>query len=473
MSVKTTKEDIERGNIVDDVSSEEVKTQDAQDDEIMARLKAKKARKEAAKEAAQENTKDVENARDAQGEGVPPKIVEEKTRSISIGVIGSGQAGSRIAETFYSLGYDTVVVNTAPQDLKFIKVPESSKLLLDHGLGGAAKDLEIGHSAAETHRDAINEIVNEKLSHNQMLLFCTSLGGGSGAGSAEVIVDILSAMECPVVVVTVLPQSSDDAQTKHNALVTLSKFTKMAQNRVIDNLIVVDNARIESIYADVSQLSFFGISNKAIVDPINAFNSLSAQPSAVKGLDSTEFGKLFTDGQGLTTYGCMDVPNYEDEDALADAIIDNLDGALLAGGFNLKQTRYAGIIFAAPQRVWDKIPQSSTNYAMSMVNDACGTPLGVFKGIYTIESNEDVVKVYSMFSGLGLPQERVDQLQKEAKERMAQAEAKDENRSLSLNLDDGEEDISEAERIKKRIKAKKTSKAGFGKLHKKAIDRRK
>ena len=454
MSVKSTTEDIEKGDVVDDVSNEEVKTQDDIDDEVLARLKAKKAAKEAAQ---------------SEGEEVPPKIVEEKTRSISMGIIGSGQAGSRIAESFYKLGYDTCVVNTAPQDLKFIEVPEANKLLLDHGLGGAAKDLEIGHSAAESYRDAINEMVNSKLSHNQMLLFCTSLGGGSGAGSAEVIVDVLATMECPVAVVTVLPQSSDDAQTKHNALVTLSRFTKMAQNRLIDNLIVVDNAKIESIYSDVSQLNFFSVSNKAIVDPIDAFNTLSSKPSSVKGLDSTEFGKLFTDGQGLTTYGCMDVPNYEDEDALADAIIDNLDGTLLAGGFNLKQTRYAGVIFAAPQRVWDKIPQASTNYAMSMVNDACGTPLGVFKGIYTIDSNEDVVKVYSMFSGLGLPEDRVEQLKSEAKEKMAQTEAKDENRNLSLKLDAGEATITEAERIKKRIKAKKSS---FGKLHKKAIDRR-
>ncbi len=458
MSVKSSTEEIEKGEVVDDVSNEEVKTQDELDNMVLARLKAKREAKEA-KEAVVTESEVV----------VPPKIVEEKTRSISMGIIGSGQAGSRIAEAFYKLGYDTCVVNTAQQDLKFIDVPEANKLLLDHGLGGAAKDLEIGHSAAETYRDAISELVNKKLSNNQMLLFCTSLGGGSGAGSAEVIVDILSTMQCPVAVVTVLPQSSDDAQTKHNALVTLSRFTKMAQSRQIDNLIVVDNAKIESIYSDVSQLSFFGVSNRAIVEPIDAFNTLSSQPSAVKGLDSTEFGKLFTDGQGLTTYGCMDVPNYEDEDALADAIIDNLDGTLLAGGFNLKQTRYAGIIFAAPQRVWDKIPQASTNYAMSMVNDACGTPLGVFKGIYTIESDEDVVKVYSMFSGLGLPEDRVAQLKTEAKERMAQTEAKDDNRNLSLKLDAGEATITEAERIKKRIQAKKSS---FGKLHKNAIDKR-
>ena len=453
MSVTSTKEEIEKEDVQDDVPDQEVntKSQEQIDNEILARLQARKAQKEA-------------------GEDVPPKIVEERTRSISIGVIGSGQAGSRIAECFYKQGYDTVVVNTATQDLKFIEIPEANKLLLDHGLGGAAKDLEIGYSAAETHKDAINEIVNKKLGHNQLLLFCTSLGGGSGAGSAEVIVDVLSKFECPVVVITVLPQSSDDAQTKHNALVTLSKFAKMAQNKKLDNLILVDNKKIEEIYSDVSQMQFFGVSNKAIVNPIDVFNTLSSKPSSVKGLDPTEFGKLFTDGQGLTTYGCMDVPNYEDVDALADAIIDNLNGTLLAGGFNLKQTRYAGVMFAASQKVWDKIPQAATNYAMAMVNDACGTPLGVFKGIYAVDTDEDVVKVYSMFSGLGLPEDRVEQLRTEAKERMKQSEVKDDNRNLSLKLESGEETVSEAERIKHRVLQKKS---GLGKLNKLAIDRRK
>lgn len=452
MTVTSTKEEVKKEEIVDDLESNNNQTlnNEGVDSEVLARLKAKRIKKE---------------------EDMPPKIVEEKTRSISIGVIGSGQAGGRLAACFYKLGYNAIAVNTAAQDLKFIELPEQNKLLLEYGLGGAGKDLEIGYAAAETYKDQINELVNKRLGNNQLLLLCTSLGGGSGAGSAEVLVDILANLGKPVAVITVLPQASDDAQTKHNALVTLSKFAKMAQNKLIDNLILVDNARIEAIYSDVSQMDFFDVSNKAIINPIDAFNTLSSQPSSVKGLDPTEFGKLFTDGGGLSIYGQMDVHNYEDVDALANAIIDNLDGTLLASGFDLKQSRYVGVIFAASKSVWDKIPQAATTYAMAMVNDACGTPRGVFKGIYVIDTDEDVVKVYSMFSGLGLPEDRVQQLKTEAKERMAQTEVKDENRSLSLKLDAGENLVSEADRIRNRIQSKKSS---FGKLHNNAVlDKRK
>ncbi len=436
-----TEEKIQKETITDDTQQED---QDRVDADILARLRARKEAKEM------------------------PKPVEKVT-SIKLGVVSSGQAGSRLSEGFYRLGYPAIAINTATQDLEHIAIPPENKLHLNYGLGGAAKDLEIGRAAADAYRDQITELVESKLDTAELLLFCTSLGGGSGAGSAETIIDILSAVGKPVVVITVLPSSTDDSQTKSNALVTLSRLTKLIQSNKIHNLIVVDNAKIETIYSDVSQLNFFKVSNRAIIDPIDAFNTLSSKPSSVKGLDPTEFGKLFTDGQGLTIYGEMDVRNYEDPIAIAEAVMDNLNGSLLASGFNLKQSRYVGVIFAASEKVWGKIPNSSINYAMAMVNEACGSPVGVFRGIYTVDSADDSVKVYSMFSGLGLPESRIDQLKTETKELTKVNAQKDEQRNLSLKIDTGDDTLSEADRIKQRISAKKSA---FGKLTGNAIDRR-
>lgn len=406
------------------------------------------------------------------GEQMPPRIVEKKKHSINFGVIGSGQAGSRLAECFFTLGYQAVAINTAQQDLEHINLPPENKLHLDHGLGGAAKELSIGSEAAETYKDTINELVATKLNDAQVLLFTTSLGGGSGAGSVETIIDILSATGKPVAVISVLPMSNEDSQTKNNALQTLAKLAKAAQNKQINNLIVVDNAKIETIYSDVNQLDFYNVSNKAIVEPLDIFNTLSSTASSVKSLDPMEFGKLFTDGEGLSVYGTMSVPNYEEDTAIAEAVINNLGGNLLSAGFDLKKSRYVGVMIVASKEVWGKVPSASVNYAMAMVNDLCGTPKGVFKGIYTVDTNEDVVKVYSMFSGLGLPDDRVAQLKKEALEHAAKSKEKDEGRNLSLKLDTGvEETVSAADKIKQKIASKGSA---FGKLTKNAIvDKRK
>lgn len=218
MSVKTDISTNENTDLIDDLKEnttlDNLKSDLAVKDATLQALKAKLANKK----------EEIDNKVTKEEVEMPIRMVEKKTRSIKFGVVGSGQAGSRLAETFYNAGYTAVVFNTASQDLEHIKIPDSNKYLLQYGLGGAAKDLEIGRAAAEMHKDAINELVSSKLDDCQALLFCLSLGGGSGAGSCETIIDVLASTGKPIIVMTVLPMSSEDAQIKRNALETLSKL---------------------------------------------------------------------------------------------------------------------------------------------------------------------------------------------------------------------------------------------------------
>lgn len=452
MSTQSKVEILIQEEIVNDID-----TTPQVDEEKLAALKARAAKKRAEEEAQQE-------------EAMPPRIVEERQRSIRFGIVGSGQAGSRLAEQFFALGYPAVAMNTAPQDLENIKIPDQQKLLLDFGLGGSAKDLSIGHDAADAYRAAINQLVQRSLSDVEVFIFCTSLGGGSGAGSVEVVIDILSQIGKPIVVLTVLPKASEDVQLKHNAWQTLSKLTKLFNDGKIANIITADNAKIEAMYSDVGPFNFFSVSNKAIVEPIDVFNTMSRRADeGVKVLDSSEFGKIFVDGRGFTVYGTITITDYEDEMAIAEAILQSLKGNLLASGFNIKQARYAGFMLIAPERVWNKIPNSSLGFAQHMIIDTCDSP--VFHGIYKEESEEDCIKVYSMFSGLGLPEERINQLKTEAQQKMSVVQRKDEERNMTMKVDVGEETVNKVEEIKKKIQQKTSS---FNKLHTGAIqDRRK
>jgi len=458
MTVKTEVVNKDKEEIVDDISEHivvsEAAEQPVMDQDKLSELKAKLESK---------SKEDVEK--------MPPRILEEKSRSIKFGIVGSGQAGSRLAESFYALGYDAVAFNTATQDLEHIKLPESNKCLLEYGLGGASKDPQIGHEAAQMHKDKIYAFISDKLDDVQLFVFCTSLGGGSGGGSAETMIDIMATTGKPIVVLTVLPMTNEDAQTKKNALEALSKLSKKVQDKTIHNLIVADNAKIESIFSDVSQMDFFSVSNNAIVEPLDVFNTYSSLPSAVKGLDPMEFLKILIDGEGLSLYGCMDVVEYEEDTAIAEAIITNLEAGLLASGFDLKQTRYAGTMILANKGVWDKIPSSSVNYAMSMVQDSAGTPLGVFRGIYEADIKEDVVKVYSFFSGLTLPDPRIEELKVEVASQKETLKKKDTKRNVKLNIDTGESEATSAvEKIKNKIKQKKSK---FGQFTQNMVDRRK
>jgi len=70
---------------------------------------------------------------------------------------------------------------------------------------------------------------------------------------------VLASTGKPLVAIVVLPLSSDDAQAKHNALEALGEFAKFAQSKKVSCIITVDNAKIETIYKDVSQLNFYEI----------------------------------------------------------------------------------------------------------------------------------------------------------------------------------------------------------------------
>ena len=76
-----------------------------------------------------------------------------------------------------------------------------------------------------------------------------------------------------------------------------------------------------------------------------------------------------------------------------------------------------------------------------------------------------------MFSGLGLPISRVDQLKKEAQEHTQNVKGKDEARNLNLQLDTGtNETVSAAQKVKDKMAAKSSA---FGKLVGGVVDRRK
>lgn len=455
MGTKSITEEIKNEEeIVDDLSNTDISTSSDTtiDEQKLLALKAKSKAKQ-------------------QESRMSAKIVAKKERSIVFGVVGSGHAGSRLAQTFYALGYDAVAINTAIQDLRLITIPDDNKLLLDSGLGGAAKELEIGKAAAEAHRDDIAQLINAKLAAAQMHILCLSLGGGSGAGSCETLVDLLVNTGKPLIVMCVLPMETEDTQTKSNSLHTLAKLAELTQSKKIANLICVDNAKIEAIYHHVSQVDFYDVANTAIVAPLDMLNTLSSMPSFSKPLDPTEFAKLLVDGQGLSVYGELTISNFEEETSLAEAVIDNLGSNLLAGGFDIKGSRYVGAIFCANKSVWDKIPSSSITYAMAMINDLCGSPTAVFKGMYIMDMPENVVKVYSMFSGLSLPEARVEQLKKEAQLLSNASKDKDKVRNLSLKIDTGkEENTSAADKIKEKIAAKSST---FGKFISGVSDRRK
>jgi cell division GTPase FtsZ len=441
---------------VDKEFEDSLKTQIEQplDPNILAMLKAKKV---------------------AKTEGSEMKVVAKRDRSLYWGIVGLGQAGSRIAETFYKLGYEACVFNTATQDLEHINLPENRKVYLPFALGGAGKELDNGRQAVEQNGELIINKFNEIFSDKQEMMFvAVSGGGGTGSGGAESILGLVASLGKPVGVIYVLPMESEDALSKHNSVVTLSKLAKMASSDVITTLIVIDNAKIEIIYPGLSKAEFWETANSSIVEPLHLFNYLSSQPTKYDALDSMDFGRILTTGD-CTVYGMIEVHNYMETTAISEAVVENLEGGLLADGFNLKETRLGGYIVVGNSKVLSELPAMNINYASHMISDLCNSP-GLISGVYEMPLEEDVVRVYTLFSGLGLPGARIEALRKEADEKMGILKDKEKSRADRMTVDygAGTDTQTKVQEVHRMIQQKKS---GFGQLTKAAekniVDRRK
>ncbi len=398
------------------------------------------------------------------------EIGKNKPVSFKFGVIGCGHCGARLAAEHFKLGYDAIALNTATQDLVHIDIPEDNKLFLDIGIQGAAKDMSRGEQAAEMYREKIQELILDKLGSSEVIIVCSSTSGGSGAGALPVVIDILQTIGKPIVILAVLPMVSDDVRAKANAVETMAKLANYVREGKAHNLIIVDNARIESINAGVSQMEFFKVANKSIVETLHTINRYSMEPSPDKPLDSAEFATILLNGEGLSIYGQICVHDYEDELAISAAVENGLTENLLAEGFDFKQAKYVGFMAIANENVWKKVPAGAVNFASQMITDKFGNPESSYRGTYISDDPEDVVKVYTIVSGLSLPESRLDGLKKDVEAQQAIIKAKDVDRAKKLTVaSQSNNAISDVEKIKQRLSNKMK---GFGKLNSLVVDKR-
>lgn len=399
-------------------------------------------------------------------------------RALRLGIIGLGQGGSSVAIEFFKSpnSYPTIVINTARQDLDLLDIPATQKIYLDAGVEGAAKDQSVGREVADVYRDTILNAVKKQLGDCQAYIVCSSLGGGTGSGSLPVVVDLLNETNKPILVLALLPMTSDDASIKSNSVNSIEKLSEMLQENRIANVICVDNAKIEDMYSSASFMDFFELANKAIVEPLCEINRLSATPSKNQAFDSAEFTRLMLEGRGCVSYSKISIEHGEDEDEfkIATAIEASLEANLLSN-LDIKNAHIGALVVVASKETWSTIPAANINYAASQFASKCEGAVAVFKGYYVDDSVENgTLDLLSIFSGLPMPIKRLDDLRAESSHLANVAKQKNAERTNTLSQagNSKEKSVNKIDEVKKRLERKNS---GFGKFlaGNSTIDRRK
>lgn len=432
--------------------------------ELEAILEEKKAAK-----AAEKAKKEAE----AKEEEMTVMLVDQQDRALNWGIVGVGQAGGKLAECFYNRGYNTVILNTALQDMKFITVPERQKLFLDYSIGGAGKDLDAGREAVEQYSEEIVKHVDKHTDECDVLMLICSGGGGTGSGSAETMCNLLNTLGKPVICLYVLPMSSEDVQAQHNSIQTLSRLAKMASTDVISALTIVDNSKIELQFPNLSLSDFWKQANTSIVEPLHLFNMLSAQPSEHGSLDPSDFARCLL-GSDCSLYGMIELDDYaENEEAIAEAVLLNTENGLLSSNFDLVEARNVGVIVTGSKKALDETPASHMEYGLAMLSKLCGESSRIFRGVYEMPNHPDTLRIYCLFSGLGLPQERIAELKASAQKHMKALESKEQERASNMNVDLGQTQTTSAvDQMHRKIQKKNSPMSKLKKNSRRVIDRR-
>ena len=109
-------------------------------------------------------------------------VEDESKGSLKIGIIGAGQCGGRIAESFYRLGYTkSISINTTAQDTNII--PNKMIFNIPNKPGGAGKNMNEASDAFKDYKDKLYNGMTEIFGKVDHIFVCAGLGGGSGAGT--------------------------------------------------------------------------------------------------------------------------------------------------------------------------------------------------------------------------------------------------------------------------------------------------
>ena len=325
------------------------------------------------------------------------EIEDEFTGAYKFAIIGVGQGGSRMAETFWNLGYRRVcIINTAKQDSKFINIPEDRKLLLDHG--GAGKNPKAAEKIFNDSSEEICDFFHDKLGTTyDRVLVCAGAGGGTGAGGGPVVFKIVQEnARATVGFISALPTKSEGAQVAKNAKRTMQKLIEYTKDEILSPLIVLNNEKIKELYPRLPINKFWSTANSSVCSLFHLFNKISAEDSSYTTFDKADLDGVLN--SGIITFGATPIKAEQANDTdISKAIRDNLKRNILAGA-DISTGSVAACVMVVNNELINTVPQEALEHGFEQLNRILAKDSMVHRGIYI--SNKPGIAIYTAIGGL-------------------------------------------------------------------------
>lgn len=351
--------------------------------------------------------------------------------ALNIFIAGHGQCGNNIADAFYQLGHRPVsAINTNTQDMARLKLPKENQLVIgDDGEGGAARNLAQGKMIAERYREEIRDHLKSCMGDEVLDygLVCTSAGGGTGPGGFSTMVSVMQDLLAPfrrknepnVGAIMALPSSGEDPNVMRNAYYTLLEALDMVEAGILSPLILLDNAKMQSLKG-VSVANFFPTINKKIAQHIIRFNHVAALDGGIWQFDKADWRSIFT--SGVVTFAVTPIERMEVEVKkempdgsvaikrvpkyyIAEEVKDNLKDTVLLDVPNYRNSNRAGCICVGTSSVLHEIPPTDMENGFKEFGKMLADDHSIMRGIYEAEEGEEVgLVINTVIGNLGRPE---------------------------------------------------------------------
>ncbi|MGW9128126.1 tubulin-like doman-containing protein [Paenibacillus chitinolyticus] len=385
-----------------------------------------------------------------------------KQRSAAIGTqfgfIGIGQGGSKIVDAFAGVRnsvsnepcYPVLCFNTNLGDLESLKNVDKHNRVALKGKEferGAGMVPEKGRQAVEANGEEVFTAIQRTMKDAEVICIVASLGGGTGTGALNVMIDVVADyVGKPVIAIVSLPNPHiDENINAYNALKELTpKLEEMRTDsedneyRALESLIILDNKKIIEDHlsdSEAAAISWDRYSNYKVASILHEWNVVTTLESD-KSLDAEDFkNKLLLTG-GVLTFAKKKI-NIQDNDLksesdLINEIVSTYRGRnVLANGFDYENdTKAFGIHVVMPKNREDLLNANTLEKINRRLQEELpGVP--VYYGRSTWDSRYALV--YTITSLRGLP-ERARKLKEESEELITQQKER-ENKSSGFGID--------------------------------------
>jgi cell division GTPase FtsZ len=332
--------------------------------------------------------------------------------------LGSGQGGSRIADSFYQLGYRRVAVfNTTDRDFYGISTDIPT---LSFDIGGAAKDAGFAAQHLKGRDQEVWDLMLRAWGNVvDYALVCVSLGGGTGSGTVSGLVQMArkymeSKGRTPRVgAIISLPQVDEGQQTARNTVIAFQELLTLKASP----LIIIDNKRIDEVYDKPGFADLYPIANKAVSQLFHLFNQLAASDKGTITFDQSELAQLLD--SGIVVMGATDIPVAEIKSPadISTRIREDLANSVLAA-VDIKRGRKGACLFVSSRDVLKAFSSDFFAAGFDQLERIVGSAYGgqvatvIHRGVYPV--GDGGLQCYTMISELDPPRERLGELARKA-----------------------------------------------------------